>query len=293
MTVDEQLRSSLVYEATANAAQVAGDVAGMEQFDRENEKKQKTWLAVGLVGILLIGCGTATAILLAAQNEMMPVVGGVVAVIGLITAIVGFVCYAKFGKFNLEDMRYIVLKNLVRLLKTDMRDEDAFQIKVSFLAHNHKHHFQRSGAAGSWNAKFYRHPWLTIAGSLLDGARFCVTITEKQQDRHRSKISASGKHKTKYKTKNSGEAAVSIKFKAKRYPRFTSGQAEIHNALQLPDGVLLKSVDSTDESLTIRVKYADFFATGNDEAKAAKYVDLAAVMMLSCYHILNQSRRAS
>jgi hypothetical protein len=292
MTVDEQLRSLLAYEANANAVQVAADIAVMEQFDRENEKKQKLWLMVGIGGILLLGCGFVAAIALQDQDSM-PMIAGGGAVVGLVAAIVGFFLWARFGKFNLEDMRYLVLGNLVRLLKTDMKEEDTFQIRVSFRPHNHKSNYQRSGAAGRWNAKFYQHPWLTIAGRLLDGAKFCVTITEKQQDRHRTKTSASGKLKTKHKTKNSGEAAVSIKFKSKRYPRFAGGQTEVHQALQLPDGVILKSLDSTDESLTLRVKYGGHYASGADEAKARKYVDLTASMLLSCYHILNQSRRAT
>lgn len=289
MSVTQALRKTLMYKADATAAQIYADVAEMREFDRENEKLQSMWGWIGGLAIL-IALASFIGLVVTEGESPLPYAG---LAFGVVTAIVGFFIRSRYAKFNLEDLRYEFLRELVRLLKTDMREEDTFHVKLSFRRHNHRNHFERKGHASGWKVKFYKHPWITVKGRLLDGARFEVSLIEKQQDRHKTKQSRSGKYKMKYKTKNAAEMIVVLRFKPKRYPLFAGNQAAIEQALQLPQGAELKALEVTEQSIKIQVKTGPGFEIGKDDAKAKQRVQLATSLLLSCYHILNQSRRAA
>ena len=231
----DRLRQDLHYSVSAPAEQIYADIQQLREFDRENEKQESTWGWVGCGGVMCIVAGVAAVFILFEQG--LAPVGIGVGVLGLVVAIVGFAFKMKYGRFNLDDVRYELLGELVRLLDTDMGENEPFQVKVDFTPHNDQRHFVRKGKAGHWNAKYYNHSYLELGGRLLDGSKFSLAMIEKQQDRHRYKTNARGKVKSKSKTKSGGEAAVIVKVKETRYPRFAQNAEQLQSAVQVPPGV--------------------------------------------------------
>ena len=57
MTIDEQLRDTLVYETSATAAQIEADVERMKAFDKEYEKQESKWGCIAGIGVPAIIVG--------------------------------------------------------------------------------------------------------------------------------------------------------------------------------------------------------------------------------------------
>ncbi|MAD80757.1 MAG: hypothetical protein QGG71_24140 [Pirellulaceae bacterium] len=284
---EAKFKRSLCYNVTSSAETVLTDMDFLRQFDIEQEKKSRLWLGVGWLGIVGIVIGAACFF-----GMQSVVLGGAAGVLGLVTAIAGFSVRAIHGRLDLDDRRYEVVAGLLRLLSKDMADDAPVTVALDFQPHNHKKKLQRKGKVGYWNVQFFVDGWLTMQGRFLDGTKYTVTLIEKQQDRHRTKRSASGKTKHKHKTKNSSEAIISLKIKEKRYPQAQELYKTLNETLKLPSWVELKSVVAEGDVLTLRTtSRVTWDAPGPGEKAAARDgINWMAMMFLSLYRFLNNSK---
>lgn len=285
-----KLKQTRAYSVTATAEQIRLDVEDLRGFDKHHEKIAARWGWGVFFSILLAVAG----FFLLLWNEGLnvhPALGGSLIGLGVLSASVCQFVKWTYLRWDLEDFRYELLLELVRLLQTDMAQDAQFQVKVDFSPHNSKQFFMHKGVAGHWTVKYYAHPWFEISGQLLDGSKFQVALLEKQQDRHRYKTNARGKTKLKTKTKNGGEATVSLRIKPRRYPRFAQTCQIVQHAVRLPSGALTKGVVADGDRLTVRAKHGPEFYDSDPAGAARRRGELVATMMLSCYHVLNQSRQ--
>ncbi|MDG2220078.1 MAG: hypothetical protein P8L85_01775 [Rubripirellula sp.] len=290
---EAKFRKTLVYQSKGTVKSLLADLNFLRHFDKHNEKRSQIFRIVGYTGIACL-CLAAVCLLFVlgtprgsqAAKTAVIAVGG----IGAILSITGFAMNAKHS--NLEDRRYEILHGLLKLLDKDMADEAHIEAKIDFRPHNHSQKLLRKGKVSYWNVKFYMDRWLEVRGNFVDGTKYTITLIEKQQDRHRTKRSASGKLKHKYKTKNSSEAIVNLKIKQKRYPQARNKYNHIKNAIKLPSWVNLKSVTADGDQLTLRTTTSSKWdAVGPKTKRPAKDgVNWMAMMFLSMYRLLNVSK---
>jgi hypothetical protein len=276
-------KKTLQYQSSATVKSVLNDFEYFQQFDQEQEKKWRTWGMICGAGVVLILSGLFLCIL-----EYMPLGIGVMFV-GSVVAIAAGINYRINKRLDLEDKRYELASGVLQLLKTDTAEDSTINVALDFNPHNHKDKFVRSGKVGYWSAKFYLDKWLEIQGRFVDGTKFSLTFLEKQQDRHRTKRSASGKIKHKYKTKNASEVIVSLKIKNKRYPHLENLIKDLNKSVQLPPWVELKSVATEGGALTIRSVTKNSWGAGK-EAKEKDGVNWVAMKFLSLYKLLNDAK---
>lgn len=295
-TFDEaKFRRSLRYQVNDTAESVLADMAFLRQFDRGHEKRSRNWKIAGFIGLpfffiaLLCFLNANTD---RVNRDVSTTAGIVTGGVGLLLISVGFGMCWKHSSLDLDDRRYEVVAGLLRLLSKDMADDARVTVKIDFRPHNHARKLLRKGKAGYWNVKFFVDRWLEVSGSFVDGTKYSVTLIEKQQDRHRTKRSASGKTKHKYKTKNSSEAIISLKIKQKRYPRAQGLYGKFQKTVKLPPWVNLKSVRADGDRLTLRTTTPTKWDAVGPEGKRPKRdgVNWMAMMFLSLYRLLNVSK---
>ncbi|PHR96530.1 MAG: hypothetical protein COA78_28690 [Blastopirellula sp.] len=272
-------KKTLQYQSNATVKSVLNDFEYFQQFDKEQEKKCLTWGMICGAGVVL-----AVAGILLCFNEQTSF-GIPVIVVGAVVAIAAGINYQINKRLDLENKRYELASGVLQLLKTDMAEDSTINVALDFNPHNHKAKFVRSGKVGYWNAKFYLDKWLEIQGRFVDGTKFSLTFIEKQQDRHRTKRSASGKTKHKYKTKNASEVIVSLKIKNKRYPHLESLINDLNKSVQLPPWVELKSVVTDGDALTIRSVTKNSWGSKDKDG-----VNWVALKFLSLYKLLNDAK---
>jgi hypothetical protein len=275
----EQLSQSRRFQGQLTTQQLTSSLAELEDLDKTSEKKKTKGCLASFGGMALLVMGFVVAV-----GAEMPVVGGPCAIAGIGVIIWGIIIRSAAGRTDFEDRRYQLLGQLTRLLSADMDPDAPIDVQLDLDKVNTGNKLVRKGKAGPWKVKFYEDTWLSLRGQLLDGTRFTVSLTEKHQDRSRTKRSASGKMKHKTKTKSGVLAVVSLKPKEKRYP--TAGQlgAQARGAVQLPPTVELKDLSTRDNVLTLK-------AASKVSWTVESGVQLLSQMLLSLYQVLNLSRQ--
>ncbi|MEO2030710.1 MAG: hypothetical protein ABGZ35_01355 [Planctomycetaceae bacterium] len=277
------------YERTASASAVLADVEAIRGLDAEAERQVRFWtgiLTAGVVG-LIAGFFMFVAELVLA--------GAGLSAVGLVTLVTAIVKRSQYGKQDVDDRRYELVAGTLKYLSRDMAADEQVSVSIDFRPHNHKSKFLEQGKAGIWNAKFYVDPWMVMKGRFLDGTKYAVSMIEKQQDRHRTKRSASGKLKTKTKTKNASEAVVTLKVKQKRYPELSAHAATVDtSSVRLPGWVSVKTVGVEEEGLTLHSTTKlgwDVYSPGEREQKHDG-VHWIAMKFMYLYSLLNQAKKA-
>ncbi|MDP6446876.1 MAG: hypothetical protein QF805_23995, partial [Pirellulaceae bacterium] len=290
MAIDyDQLRSTLIYRADASAEVLMDDLASLQSFDAENEALAAKGGRNGCLGVLLTIAGAAIIFsplltIAALKDPAIPLtagvtgaaigvvgsatvflisVGVVIAIVGLVLAVKGYALKSKHGRLDLPDERYLLVQQLLMLLQADVGKDETFAVKIDFNPHNGKDSFERNGKAGYWKVKYYTHQWLEVHGRFVDGVKFSLTTFEKQQDRSRTKRSASGKIKHKSKVKRAGGATLRMRFKSKRFPTFNEVSQLFQQSVRVP-GAQLKGVRVGDEEVRLSLKFgADGWSSSN------------------------------
>lgn len=287
---EARFRKTLNYSCAAPVAVVERDMEFLQAFDRYQEKRQQIYgycLWGSLLGVVA-GVAVATAL-------QLQVLGAIISVAAILACIVTGIGRASYGRLNLEDRRYRLVAGVLRMIAKDMAADAQVSVKLDFKPHNHKSKFKEKGPVRGthWNARFYDDQWLQISGALLDGTKFSVSMIEKQQDRYRTKRSASGKMKTKTKTKNSSELVCSLRPKEKRYDLSSDIPDLVGRNAILPPWVAVKSVRLVGNALTISTKtksaWEVLFSSGKIEEKNG--VTWVTTSLLSLYQTLNAKRR--
>lgn len=278
----ENFKRTLTYKATRSPDAIIQDMAALKEFDEEYENKVGIWTGVGVLGSVGIGIGVIC--LFNEQGLMAFVVGG----IGLLIAAIGFAIRGIQKDFDVDNRRYEIVRGLLRLLSKDMAADEKVTISLNCRPHNHKSKLQRVGKVGYWDTKFFVDHWLTIQGRLLDGTKFTITLIEKQQDRHRTKRSASGKTKHKSKTKRASEAIVSLKIKDGPYAPEPKLASQVKKTLKIPNRTHFKAANVKGGALSLRTTTNSSWDVG--VTNQLDGVNWIAMMFLSLYRVLNESK---
>jgi hypothetical protein len=290
------LRKTGKYERTASASVVLADVEVIRGIDAEAERQVQFWtrfIAAGIVGLF-------AGFLMAAGWEWV-LAGAGLATVGLVTLVTAIVKRSQYGKQDVADRRYELVAGMLNYLRRDMAADEQVSVSIDFRPHNHESKFREKGKVGYWNAKFFVDPWMVINGRFLDGTKFAVSMIEKQQDRHRTKRSASGKLKTKHKTKNASEAIVTLKVKQKRYPELSAHASTLDtSSVRLPDWVSAKAVGVEEQGLTLRsttklgwdVHSPAERQQGDTASLERDGVHWIAMKFMYLYSLLNQAKKA-
>ena len=279
MAIDgTQVRKAGRYQVSADHDEIIRDMLVIAALDGKAEKKIKIGLIIGIIGVAL----TIFGIYLAAQ----PGGTAVVLIIGFIAAIGGFVFMGLNRGDNIEDRRYQLLNNLLPLLATDI-DTGGFTVDLDITSPTKGSKFTHKGTRGHWNVKFFRDPWLTLSGRLMDGTRFQLVVADLVQKRSRWKTSRSGKRKHKTKTKRGSEFHLQLRYKPERYGAVDQIGEDAAGALQLPPGMSVKRLDCAGDHFSLRVGYKGTEWTGEPDSGP----HMVAMLFLGAYQVLNLGRK--
>ncbi|HIF01264.1 MAG TPA: hypothetical protein EYG03_29045 [Planctomycetes bacterium] len=299
-TVDgSHLKKTHKYQRTAPASAVLADLDAIRNIDGDAEHQVRFWTRILWLGMLALVGGLGLFVvnldLVGGVVDVAGLVGGGVGVVGLATIVFAVIRRFLHGQLDVDDRRYELAAGILTYLSRDMAADEQVSVEIDFRPHNHKSKFVEKGKVGYWNAKFYVDPWIILKGRFLDGTKYAVSMIEKQQDRHRTKRSASGKLKTKTKTKNASEAIVTLKVKQKRYPELSAHASTVDaSSVRLPGWVSVKTVGVEEEGLTLRSTTKlgwDVYSPGEREQEHDG-VHWIAMKFMYLYSLLNQAKKA-
>ena len=289
----EQFKRSLIYNAQAPIEQIQQDVAILRDIDAVQEQLKRKWLIIAIVCLLGIGLcafntfpdparmsGKASQSLSGWGVPTLWAKWGTAAF--AVAAIASFAIRYKHGKHDIENRRYELVEQVLRLLKTDSPPDAEANVAIDLRPVDHKSKFTHKGAVGAWKVKYYSDCWLVLGGRLLDGSRYSLDMIEKHQYRSQWK-QRGGKSKHKSKTKSAAEAVLKLKVKPERYGAIDFVSEDIRSAVKLPPWAELKAASVSSNLLTLR-------ATTRTEWESAAGAELVALMFLSLYQALNLAR---
>ncbi|MCR9197772.1 MAG: hypothetical protein NXI04_03915 [Planctomycetaceae bacterium] len=278
-----QKQGKLICQAPVST--VVATLKELETLDQAAEAGVKKWRTIGCLSIF----GLVGGVFLAAQELIVP--GGILMVAGVATAVTGLVKASQHGRLDVENRRYEFVAGLLDYLRRDIGKDESLFLQLDIRPHNDRSKFDRKGTAGRWKASFFVDPWLVLRGRLQDGTKFVVSMVEKQQDRHRTKRSASGKLKTKYKTKNASELVIALRPKPKRYPAAAEVVPPQDCDEALPAWATVKNLAVTNGVLEFRsTTKAGWHVTKETSGQRQDAVGWAASKLVYLYGLLHSSQ---
>lgn len=279
-----EFRKTLLYETSASAVQIQAHLKQLIELDKIAEKKSRQY------SITAFACGAlALVCFILAANELFFFLYAVAVMIVLMTIAIVFA--TRWGRLNLADTRYELAQQVIEMLDRDTAKDAAFNARLDFSDPTVKR--KKTGQAPyprkpGWKQSFYEDPWFHLSGQFLDSTHFDITIKDFVVVRTGFKRSRSGKSKHKRKVKNKGcEAALMLRFPRKKYGAIGLLQSDLPQAVNLPDGVVLKQIKANDHQLVLRAKAPDSICNTQSLYR------LITQMLLSAYQALNLSKALS
>lgn len=289
-----EFEKNYVYERTATIPEVTADLQTIAQFDAHHERLKKKW-GFAIAGSVLFGI--ASFFVLAVSNQLDRNL--VLAVIWLGLCFCGFVLciiqYRKHSRSDLANRRYELLEEVLRLLQRDSAQSESVAVRLDLQRPDHNSKRTSEGKVGPWSIKYYADPWLDLSGQFLDGTSFHLEGLEKFQARRKTYRSSSGKSKSKSKTKSALQVTLSLKPSVKKYEAPEAIAAALESAVQLPTWSHRKSVGLHKDRLQLTAQttaewHGKPLPSEPDDTTYASGSHLVAMMFLSLYQALNQSR---
>lgn len=272
-------RKDLTYIAKEVSTQILQDLQEITTLDRIAERKQARYRN------LLIGFAIGAFVIL-----FIPVVGVFIALLLAIAAIVFAVMMVREGRLNVVNYRYEIARRTLEMLGRDVGSTEPLDLTLILSKPDHKNkkvdtipHPRRSG----WKIDRFQDPWLQIQGSFLDGTDFLLKATEFYQTQYGWKRSSSGK--SKYKSKSKSKSLVfdlTLDYSNKRSGAMQMLQDEAAGALQLPDQVKVKRLETTEKDIHLVVKMPPWI----EPQQVDTLYQAIAMMFLSLYQVLNLAK---
>jgi hypothetical protein len=160
-----------------------------------------------------------------------------------VTAIVMIVLRFKYNKYDLDDRKLDTVAQFLEIIRADTGGGDAVELSVDFRD------YLKGGtcleAGGSGKSGKYSHPWLEVAGGLVDGTRYRIAVEERIGRKERRK-----RKYTKIKEKISAIVSIQLRLKAQRYGD-SQGVAAALQQLRPPAGLSIKSIVPRGQSLSL------------------------------------------
>ena len=272
-------RKNLTYVTKEVPAQILQDLQDITKLDRIAERKQARFRN------LLIGFAIG-----AFASLFIPVAGVFIAILLAIAAVLFAVMMVREGRLNVMNYRYEITQKVLEMLLRDVGSTESLDLTLILSKPDHKTkqidtipHPRRSG----WKIDRFQDPWLQIQGSFLDGTDFLLKATEFYQTQYGWKRSSSGK--SKYKSKSKSKSLVfdlTLDYPNKRYGAMQMLQNEAAGALQMPEQVKVKRLETTEKDIRLVVKMPPWI----EPQQADTLYQAIAMMFLSLYQVLNLAK---
>ncbi|MFH1747789.1 MAG: hypothetical protein ABIG44_12205 [Planctomycetota bacterium] len=290
MSLDlSQFKQTRIYEQQTAIPEILEDLGRVRAIDREHEKIERQWGYIALMAIFVAVIGVVVAII----TQQLGFVG--ITAAGIIGAIVCFIVKGRYGRFNFEDRRYELLEQALDMLGRDMAQGATCNVQLDLGPANENSKFTGKGQVRDWKVKYYTDPWLSLRGRLLDGTAFQLVLIDKLQQRSKWKRSRSGKQKHKSKKKLAHAAVLQLRIKPSRYPNLQAISADAAGAIQLPDGVEIKSLNCADARIKLKAKWPAERTMGPTPGSERRKLlldeaQLVAMMFISLFQVLNLAK---
>lgn len=295
----DQFSNEPIYRATVPCPQIIEDLQQLVEFDALKEKHQAR---AAKVGILTLAAGALCLFVgfIAMDGEG---VGMPLAWAGTALALVGigaFIVRARHQRLNLENRRYELASCLVGLLRADIAPDEPVTLELDLRPADHEDKYQNESKTRSgWNVKHYLDTWLSLQGRLLDGTHFRVEMTERTQERKRTKTNVRGK--TKYQSKQKSDALLRVRLRVKpeRYQHLGRLGHQAEGAVQLLKGTQLKELTVEADRVDMTLHLASPWSAGEEPPPGPgsgtrpaplNGQRMVAMALLSLYQLLNLSR---
>lgn len=272
-------RKNLTYVTKEVPAQILQDLQEITTLDRMAERKQARYRN------LLIGFAIGAFVIL-----LIPAAGLFIALLLAIAAVVFAVMMVREGRLNVMNYRYEITQKILEMLLRDVSLTEPLDLTLILSKPDHKTkqvdtipHPRRSG----WKIDRFQDPWLQIQGSFLDGTDFLLKATEFYQTQYGWKRSSSGK--SKYKSKSKSKSLVfdlTLDYSNKRSGAMQMLKNEAIGALQLPDQVKVKRLETTEKDIRLVAKMPPWI----EPQQADTLYQAIAMMFLSLYQVLNLAK---
>lgn len=195
----------------------------------------------------------------------------------------------RWGRLNIDNLRYKLPLRLTEMLSRDMAQGAPFNARIDFSASTVQRKQTAEGPyprRSGWKQAFYEDSWLHLQGQFLDSTTFDLSLVEHIVIRSGTKRGRSGKVKYKRKVKHKGcEIQLVLRFSRKKYGAISLLQDDLSQAMSLPPGAALKQIKANDHQLLLRVK-----APAEVCNSPAGCYQLVTQMFLSAYQVLNLSK---
>ncbi len=140
--------------------------------DKWAEGKARLFGWLGGLGLLF---GIVGAILGAAAGA----VGVVAGVLVLVGGIVSLVIRSRYKRYDLDDRKLATVTQFLKIISADSPQGEPISVRLDLRPHDKATQPAVEDAGwGKPKVKKYQHTWLHLAGSLLDGNRYEVIVTD-------------------------------------------------------------------------------------------------------------------
>lgn len=252
------------YQNEAKAFSLRDDLDKLTDFDSKLEESSASWTSKKARQDLgCLGWGLALLGILIGSSHLPPIVSAT-----LVTIVIAGTFFnlrkgrqiqaeiAALEALNIPAERYQLSGILLTLLAADAGQDANFNLQLDLKPHDDESAKTGEGKVSYWNVDYFQQPWLQLSGRLLDGTKLDLVLTEKQQNRHRTKRSASGKIKHKSKTKSSSLISIKARFKPKSIETQAGREDSIGAAVNVA-GAEVKKVQCSEGMLQVILKFPD------------------------------------
>lgn len=285
-----------VYRTQAPGSQVLRDLDFLRGLDAHHEKLESrmAWAGggafVAAVALFVVAFNTNDW-----ENPTLHPVALWGSVLLVITGIAVFIVRSRYGRLNLENRRYELVTRVVKMLQADTAPQEPMTVELDLCPATHSDKLADTGKTRTgWDVKSYVDRWLSLQARLMDGTHLRVEMTERTDQRSRTKRSRSGKYKMKSKTLSDALVRVRLQVKPEKYQHLERLGARARGAVRLPRGTRLKSLSVEKDRLDMTVLLDDPWGTENAPQRntlpTVNAVQVVAMSLLSLYQLLNLSR---
>jgi uncharacterized integral membrane protein len=280
-------QQTLVYEGNTTLARLREDLGSLQNLDLRAERLRRQWFWTNLA----VGAVLLVAVFIAISNDEVPrsLLGGLLGIPATLL-VIGLIRHATVKRLDVENRRYQLAEELMRLLSRDMEKDAAFFIRMDLLPPTHEAKERKRAEVNGWNVTSYTDPWLTLRGRLLDGSRFSLTVRDHLELRKRWKRTSRGKHKLKTK-KFEGLSAY---LKVRPDPERLEPLRALGDALpkpRLPRGTEVEGLRVEEDAVVLELYLPGHWVPGRENLEAdVSALDLLAAAFLGVYRLFDAPR---
>ncbi len=276
-------RQTLVYQTIGSPAQIQQDLLGLQSLDREAERKRVIWTMLTIASAAFTVFCLLKLILSGVPDPLV----STCLVLGVAGTVATGIMSAKYRRLDLDNRRYRLTREVMRYLAADMMPGRMLDIKIDFNSYQN----QRYQTGGSSAGTLYAVPWLAMKGTLADGNRFRLSVTQIVKRKSRAK-----RKYTKVREAFREKIQLAIRPRRGRYTGLERMKDLIRSAT-LPAGLQRMNAACSAERIAIvavtdchrRVK-GRYGVEGQDADQLTSDQHSILGLFIACYHCLGKCR---